>query len=343
MSRHRPLQHIITVLLLVLSFFSAGLVLAHDRQQERERERVVVFGDSLSDPGNAFVLTMTVALPPFELIPAAPYARGGLRFTNGPTWVEQLAGELDAERSAGPALRKPLVFSNYAVGGARARPEGPFNLGTQVNIFLRDFSGVAPADALYVVFFGGNDVRDALAALAFDASGATSSAILQGALAAVQDNLLRLYAAGARDILVANAPDLSLVPAVRLQGPAVQSAARFLAASYNTNLNALLDGLQAASGAPTARLDVFAVLNAVVATPQAFGFTEVEQPCITPGTTVQPYCKRPDQYLFWDGIHPTSAGHQVLANKAYQLVNGNQGKCAEGGRGRCVAGLPETY
>src|SRR5437870_5726450 len=45
---------------------------------------VVVFGDSLSDPGNAFVILHKVAVPPFSsLIPDAPYARGGLHFSNG--------------------------------------------------------------------------------------------------------------------------------------------------------------------------------------------------------------------------------------------------------------------
>ena len=279
-------------------------------------ERVVAFGDSLSDPGNAFVLTMNVSLPPFQLIPDAPYARGGMHFSNGKTWVEQLAAELDVRRSAGPALRKPLVFSNYAVGGARARPEGPFDLGTQVDLFLRDFAGSAPADALYVVYAGSNDVRDALSALATDPSGATSFAILQGALAAVRDNLLKLQAAGARHFLVPNAPDLALVPAVQLQGAAAQGAARWLAVSYNASLSDLLAQLDGQNGVTITRLDIFSLLAAVVAAPASFGLSNVDQPCIVPGTTVHPYCANPDQYLFWDGIHPTRVGHGIIAERA---------------------------
>lgn len=291
-------------------------LLALNPAAARDYSRVVAFGDSLSDPGNAFVLTMNVSVPPFQLIPAAPYARGGMHFSNGPTWVEQLARDLDAQRSAGPALRQPLVFSNYAVGGATARPAAPFDLATQVNLFLRDFSGAAPADALYVVYAGSNDVRDALAALATDPTGAESFAIIQGALAAMQDSLLRLQAAGARHFLVPNAPDLSLIPAVRLQGPAAQAAARWLADSYNTALQGLLNGLVAATGMEIRRLDVFALLDEVVAAPGAFGLSNVEQACIVPGTTVHPYCTHPDQYLFWDGIHPTRAGHGILAERA---------------------------
>ena len=84
--------------------------------------RFVVFGDSLSDPGNAFVLLRDVEVPPFDsLIPDAPYARGAFHFSNGATWVEQLSLLDHALPSAGPALFIPLLFSNYAVGGARAR------------------------------------------------------------------------------------------------------------------------------------------------------------------------------------------------------------------------------
>lgn len=314
MTRIHKHQNVAAATFALISFFVLGAAQASERGYEHER--VVVFGDSLSDPGNAFVLTMDVSVPPYQLIPDAPYARGGLHFSNGPTWVEQLAGELDAERSAGPALRKPLVFSNYAVGGARSRPEGVFDLTTQLNLFLSDFAGNAPDDALYVVYFGGNDIRDALNALVTDPTGATSGAILQAAIIAQRDNLLRLYTAGARRFLIPNAPDLGLVPAVRLQGPAAQGAATYLSANFNAGQSALLDGLQAATGMQIVRVDVFALLNEAVATPAAFGLREVQQPCIVPNTTVRPTCARPDRYLFWDGIHPTRAGHGIIAERA---------------------------
>lgn len=303
-------RHLISVSLVFALLGAIGTASA------RDDERLVVFGDSLSDPGNAFVLTMDVSLPPFELIPNAPYARGGLHFSNGRTWVEQLADKLDAENSARPALLKPVRFTNYAVGGTRARPQGPFDLATQVGLFMNDFNGQAPADALYVVYMGSNDLRDALEALVLDPSGATSFGILQAALIAIRDNLLILHAAGAQTFLVPNLPNLALTPAVRLQGPAAQGAAQFLASTFNDQLAALLGGLESALGLNIVRLDVFAILNEVVAAPAAVDLTEVAQPCITPGTKVKPFCSKPDEYLFWDGIHPTRAGHRILAQRA---------------------------
>src|SRR5262245_48664393 len=118
-------------------------------------QRFVVFGDSLSDPGNAFILIRDLEIPPFEsIIPSAPYARGAFHFSNGATWVEQLSILDHAVPSAGPALLIPPLFSNFAVGGARARTVGAFDLPTQVGLFVRDFHGRAPSDALHVVFVG---------------------------------------------------------------------------------------------------------------------------------------------------------------------------------------------
>jgi phospholipase/lecithinase/hemolysin len=218
--------------------------------------------------------------------------------------------------SAGPALFIPLLFSNYAVGGARARHEGPFDLSTQVGLFVRDFRGHGPSDALYVVFLGGNDLRDALEALAPDSSGATSLGIVQGALVAIHDNLLALHAAGARHFLVPNAPDIGLAPAVRLQGPGAQGAATFLAGEFNRLLELTLQGLEASLGVEIVRLDVFKTLNEIVARPEAFGLTDVTDPCIVLNTRAHAFCATPNKFLFWDGIHPTFAGHRLLAERA---------------------------
>lgn len=284
--------------------------------------RFVVFGDSLSDPGNAFILTRDLEIPPFDsLIPSAPYARGAFHFSNGPTWVEQLSLIDHALPSAGPALLLPVVLSNYAVGGARARPVGAFDSSTQVSLFVSDFHGRAPGDALYVFFFGGNDLRDALQALALDPTGASSAVILQGAIAAIGGNLLKLQAAGARRFLVPNAPDIGLTPAVRLLGPAARGAARQLSGLFNAGLEATLRGLETQLGVEIVRLDVFGIVDEIVASPAAFGLSDVADPCIALNTVVHAFCAKPGKFLFWDGIHPTAAGHHLLAVRANEALN----------------------
>ena len=294
-------------------FFAASL---HAQQDYSE---LVIFGDSLSDPGNAFVLTGDSSIPPYELIPNAPYARGGHHFTNGDTWVEKLARDLN--QNTGPALRTPKAFSNYAVGGARARDAGLISLTTEVGLFISNTGNLIPGDALYVVFIGGNDIRDAIVALATDASGAASIAIIEAAVSAIYDNISALIASGATDFLIVNGPDLSLVPAVALQGENAQYFARLLSNEFNAGLTVILDILSQDPAVSVRTVDIFALFNDVVAEPQLYGFEIVGQSCIKPGIVGKAVCFKPDTYLFWDGIHPTRAGHKVIADTALDVLN----------------------
>ncbi|MBI3898020.1 MAG: SGNH/GDSL hydrolase family protein [Gammaproteobacteria bacterium] len=304
---------------LVALVFSA-LVFSTTAYANDRFDRLVVFGDSLSDPGNAFVVLHEVSVPPYDLIPSAPYAIGGHHFSNGETWIEQYAKDVNLENTVGPALRAPGKFTNYATGAGRARPGDPFDLSSQVLSFLAGHSGTASADSLYVVYIGANDARDAIAALATDPSGASSTDIIGDAIEAITNNILILTSAGAREFLVPNVPNLALTPAIRLESPPVQAAAQSMSVAFNDALANTLAQLETHFPITIHKLDVYAILNDAVAHPDAYGFTEVAAPCITPGTTADPVCDQPDQFLFWDGIHPTRAGHAVLADQVEEVL-----------------------
>jgi outer membrane lipase/esterase len=54
-----------------------------------------------------------------------------------------------------------------------------------------------------------------------------------------------------------------------------------------------------------------------------YGLTNVNTPCFsgsidTPGTV----CANPNEYLFWDNVHPTAAAHQILGNFALAALAG---------------------
>lgn len=285
--------------------------------------RIVVFGDSLSDPGNLFALEGGANTPPYTsldqlLIPDSPYARGGHHFSNGATWVEQLARPLGLAGNTRPAFQgSGTEATNYAVGGARAHEDGiNVNLQAQVTAFLNAVGGAAPADALYVVEFGSNDIRDALAA------GAAGGPILEGALTAVGSNIGVLYAAGARKFLVCNAPDISLTPAVLTLDkftPGAGQFAQFLSSTYNSGLDLLLGSMAGLPGIEIVRVDFFQKLHEIVAAPAAFGLSVVDRACVTPDTP--PYaCQNPDQFLFWDGTHPTRAVHAIMSQEAASVL-----------------------
>jgi outer membrane lipase/esterase len=286
------------------------------------QHRFVIFGDSLSDPGNYYFIYRQVSEPPFAPIPSAPYDERGHRFTNGRTWIELLTFEMGVPESGRPAFVRPGVFTNYAVGRARARPNAPafapYDLGTQVAAFLGDFGGKAPRDATFVIWIGANDLDDSLAAAQSDP--AQSAVILESALSAVASNIQLLWAAGARQFLVPNLPDLGVTPAVQSLGQPAVTVATQLSAAYNDNLARTLSQLRQLPGIKIASLDVFTFLDAVVADPAAYGIKDAETPCLRFFVTVDPICARPDKHLFWDAIHPTEAGHRVLEHAAEQAL-----------------------
>ncbi|MEW8505717.1 MAG: SGNH/GDSL hydrolase family protein [Candidatus Thiodiazotropha sp.] len=302
--------------------------------KEKPYQAVVVFGDSLSDPGNAYILSGMHLKPPYEtldelLIPDAPYARGGNHFSNGATWIEQLARKIDLGDSVKPAFKrgqkKGLKRSNYAVGGGRAREDGiNINLSQQLILFLSDTQGVASPEALYVIAFGGNDVRDAVAALLVDPTLLSSLAILQDALTAFEDAVRLLGAAGAKNLLIVNSPDLSLTPAIQRLNylfPGTAFGAATLSQKYNLDLDALIEQLgRELPGLEIARLDVFQAMQDILVDPGAYGLSNVSEPCVMPNQP--PFaCKKAKKYLFWDGIHPTRVGHRVFSRKAAEALN----------------------
>jgi len=290
--------------------------------------RIVVFGTSLSDSGNAFALRGATSTPPDYqldplLVPGAPYARGGLHFSNGATWVEQLARSLGLAGSVRPAFASENPeATNYAVGSARAYNDGKnVNLGDQVQAFLADVGGVAPSDALYVIEMGSNDIRDAI--VAFQTGGfPAAQAVLQQAVASIAQNMQVLYGAGAREFLVWLPPNVALTPAIRnLEhiSPGAAQLATALTQAFNGGLNGVLTQLSTIPDVTIRRLNAYALLTEIVTNPQTYDLSNVTEACVTPN--VAPFsCQRPDEYLFWDGIHPTRAVHAIVASTAALLL-----------------------
>ena len=303
------------------ALFILALAFASLAQAGGCQNRFVAFGDSLSDPGNFYAVFGVTVKAPFALIPDAPYAIGGHHFSNGPTWVERLAERLDSPASGAPALAQPGVFTNYAVGGARARLHAsPYDLSTQVGLFLTNFRGQACPDALYVILIGGDDLRDALVALP-TGGPAAAGAIVGAAVTGIADSVGALWSAGARRFLILDAPDISHAPAVRMAGPAAIGAASVLSASFNAGLGQAILQLQAVlPQIEITRFDDNALLTAIIATPQAFELSDVTDPCLRFGVIEDAICEEPSAFLFWDGLHLTSAGHRIVATTLQERV-----------------------
>ena len=273
--------------------------------------QVISFGDSLSDNGNILAATGGAA-------PIAPNLPG--RFSNGQTWNELLASKLGL-----PAL-VPGV-SNFAFGGALTDSTaslGQPSANAQIAGYLAATGGVADPNAIYTVLIGGNDINakvvDVATAIGGGAdaateigAGAADMAALAGTLGTSLGNLL---AAGAQNILLVNVPNVGLTPSATLAG------ASAIATPLSQGFNAGLDGVVAALSNPAITyFDAFALTNDIAANPGTYGLTNVTDACwneVTgPGEVV---CPNPDDYLFWDGIHPTAEGHEIVANAALAAI-----------------------
>ena len=62
------------------------------------------------------------------------------------------------------------------------------------------------------------------------------------------------------------------------------------------------------------RFDVYQAVNDLVADPEAHDLDVVNAACVTPNRPPF-HCQKPEDYLFWDGIHPTKAGQAILAQE----------------------------
>ena len=317
---NRTNRHPTIVALLILALLLPAVAQAIDF------DRIVVFGTSLSDPGNAFALTGQAMSAPYSelsnpadlFVPSMPYQAGGHHFSNGATWIEQFAFRAGRGDTARPAFTASgSQATNYSVGGARARRvPGNVNLSDQVATFLADFNYDAPSGALYVIDMGANDVRDAL----FNPT--EIGPIFTAALGSISEQILNLYVAGARKFLILNVANLGKIPSMLILDslhPGTAQAAEGVTFFFNTYLEEIVTSAKALPGVTIAQLDVFSKVSAVTANPAAFGLANVTAPCVMP--EVAPYrCQQPDDYLFWDGIHPTKAGHAILAQEVSNVL-----------------------
>ncbi len=263
---------------------------------------VVVIGDSLSDTGN---IALAIGANPSQIIsgnsyiPDQPYALG--QFSNANVWVKGFASALGVSLAGQPSLASG---SDFAWGGARVDSDGaglPPSLSAQTSQFLAGHDS-GPLTGLFVVQGGGNDARDALRAAA--TSGDPFGVIATRAAAYAQATGLivdRLQAAGAQHIIVWDVPNLGALPAVTAQGAGAAFLGGQVSLAMNTALSARLAG---ESGVQL--FDVYGLMNSVLADPASHGLINVTDAC---GAALG--CN-PSSYFFWDGIHPTSAGHALL-------------------------------
>jgi phospholipase/lecithinase/hemolysin len=192
-----------------------------------------------------------------------------------------------------------------------------FNLPNQVAAYLADAAQTS-ARSLIAMEIGGNDVRDALVAAFL---GQDPAPVIQDALTSVGNSVVVLYGHGARRFVLLNVADPGKTPAVQMLGPAAVVGANTFAQLYNGALHAMhLQLMQALPGSDIRIVDLYALLNQIVASPGSYGLANVTDACVTPNQA--PFrCTWPDSYLWWDGIHPTKGVHEIVAREVMTTIS----------------------
>ena len=251
-------------------------------------DRLIVFGDSLSDAGN------DLDLLGFPVSP--PYFDG--RFTNGPVWIDHVAGGLGL-----PTLEPSrLGGSNYAYGGAQSGDGNSTvtlplivpNVGPQIDHFVVSDGTLFETD-LITVWIGHNDLNGSIP----PSTTATN----------FQTHIQTLYDLGARNFLVAdfaghpNASTLNNLQRSRVKELQQQNA-----------------------GMVIAEFSLSSLISEIVNEPLQFGFTNLgDAACSHCGTGVVPIrsgevVPNPAEYFFWDDIHPSAAAHWHMGERALKEV-----------------------
>lgn len=274
-------------------------------------DRIVAFGDSYADDGNAFQLGYS------NPVALQTYPTG--RFSGGSNYIDTLAQLLGAP------------VENFAIGGALAGSNNSLicfdplggaplcgkgfeyevdqflNVGAQSTAFPAASTSFTQSDLL-AVSIGGNDARF------YQQTGGTvagAPAAAQAAAGSATTQFNRLLAGGTPTISFL-AGDTGLLPEIAGNAPA-QAVRSAYSAAFNTAMQGTLAGY-AANGSIVHYLDLTKVLNNIALNPTAYGLTTTGPCPVAQATACITNAVFRDQHLFYvDALHLSPQGFRIVA------------------------------
>lgn len=271
-------------------------------------DKIVVFGDSLSDYGNFYEYMK------HEVPPSPPYFEG--RFSNDTLWIEKLAEALFPDKPSEHVL-------NYAFGGAGVSEEdGLITLKGEIDSYLLAHPEKPSDQTLFVVWIGANNYLG----LPEDIEQTTHDVV-----SGIQQQIKRLANSGAQHILLFNLPNLGKTPfAYAYQ---VNQQLENLSLQHNDKIQQAFQDLS--HEYPNTQwlfLDVQQFFNEILQNPKPYGFNNVVDACIdlndnrlvqsthpamlTLATHAKHLAKTTplcDDHFFFDFVHPTGKVHRIIA------------------------------
>lgn len=332
-------------LLLILLMCFSGLATAFSGNIEK----VIFFGDSLTDNGNLYWAAM-------KIIPKSPPYHNG-RFSNGPVWSDIVANELTTKYG--------LKTENFAVGGATVLFHNPadgflpYVLGQEVNHHILESPFSDRSKTLYIIWIGANEYTSV------DHNGSPTAVTDK-----IKSSINTLISHGAKNFIIMNLPDLSKTP---------NGGSLPLTLEHNEKLLALVNEIKEKNKEiKMSYFDIFNTFNDIFTNTDDYNkkynkhITDLKNSCWTGGYTLrkdqknamrdaliselnqagakqklasgsvdaekladnilanpslkEAYtagylysrglatpCDNPDEHIFWDHIHPSAAVHDILA------------------------------
>lgn len=287
-------------------------------------DSIVVIGDSFSDTGNQFEFFSQPGNTPAGFPYSPPYFDG--RLSNGPVWIERVASSygltVDAATPFGPAIDGE---TNFAWSGAPtddlSNPLFPPGMLQQTSYFISNlstYSSVNPSTTLFTVFGGGND-----SFLLTSGSQMEIEAVAGTAASNIRTIIESLYAVGGREFLVPNQPGASLAELYAFDITPNPSIGLDYAQAFNEALTMELDAARSnLTDLNIIELDIFSLTQSILADPNSFGINDVSSPCATFGANsmLLGLCSNPEDFYFFDSLHPSSTGHELWAQAALSAL-----------------------
>ncbi len=257
-----------------------------------------MFGDSLSDNGNMFSLSQ-------HTVPSVPYYEG--HFSNGQIWIEYLTNKLGLP---------PSSLHDFAFGGSLTNSVQPPGLVQQTTLYLDQHLNL-DQEGLYVIWSGANNYlyMDAL-----------DESLVQKTVNDIVFVVSEMIDRGAHHLLLINLPPMDKTPWANMVDDEKENSnySQMLEEATNLHNKKLAEAVQKLQTQShnnhqiihLMHFDMNKFFNEIALQAPFKDAVNTTTPCYTGdlfgrnGTI----CDDPENYLFWDTVHPTTQAHAIIAD-----------------------------
>ncbi|KAG9287026.1 hypothetical protein G9A89_022990 [Geosiphon pyriformis] len=287
------MSKLINLIFLIFSLLAFVSLIESYPGLKKKYNKLVVFGDSFSDAGNA------AKIAPTGFLTESDYQG---RPSNGPIWAEYLGGFLGAEIDIFAyigATTDSDVIQGYIPDETNSTRVNIPGIAQQVDSYKET---VKPGDDLNktLVVSWGPILTDYL----YTNFTAEPEQVVQR----IAKTWSTLYKIGVRNFLVPSVPNLSATPAFKLGRPELADTFFQIYLKQNEFLeNAITDFKSTNPDVKVYTADYNKFVTNTTAAEKYGGITEFESACLNRAARPKvPACNNPEDYLYWDGVHLTT-------------------------------------